>query len=237
MYGCGKGKDKGYFDNRCYGKSYGRGYSHDLWNSNDWNKSFKKNSQKDSIHIDYTLCFHCGDPCHNADSCTRDVDRNKDNVIRDICFESRRLLEREREHNLFTFSFGDHLKDKFDLTAPSNADYALLLAGFPATTSPHVFKDIKLRLENCVLVFPYCAHGSSFIFVSALAFFKDESTYRHAFRVCNGGKFKVSPHRLVAAFPVLMTQATKAMVPKATVDAHIHGAFYGASSAPLCLGL
>ena len=78
-----------------------------------------------------TLCFHCGDPCHNADSCTRDVERHKDNVIKDIYFQSRRLLEREREHNLFTFGFGDHLKDKFDLTAQSHSKYAILWAGFP----------------------------------------------------------------------------------------------------------
>ena len=35
------------------------------------------------------------------------------------------------------------------------------------------------------------------MFVSALAFFKIESTYKHAFLVCNGRKFKIGPHRLV----------------------------------------
>ena len=114
----------------------------------------------------------------------------EDNIIKDIYFELRRLLECEREHNLFTFGFGDHL------VAPSHSKYAILLAGHPATTSPHMFGDIKQRLDNCVAVFPYCAHGSSFVFVSALAFFKDVSTYKHAFRVCNGGKFKIGPHRL-----------------------------------------
>ena len=197
MYGYGKGRGKGYYNNRGHGKGYGRGYSDDRWNSNDWNNSSKKSSQNDSTRIDYTPCFHCGDPCHNADSCTRDVYRNKDNVIKDVSFESRRLLEREREHNFFTFGFGDHLKDKFDLTAPSNTKHALLLAGFPATTSPHVFKDIQQRLDNCVSVFPYGAHGFSFVFVSAWAFFKDESTYKHAFHVCNGRQFKVGPPCLI----------------------------------------
>ena len=53
------------------------------------------------------------------------------------------------------------------------------------------------KLDNCIAVFRYCAHGSSFGFVSALAFFKDKSTYKHAFRVCNGGKFNIGPHCLV----------------------------------------
>ena len=125
------------------------------------------------------------------------MEHHKDNVIKDIYFESRRLVEREQEHNLFTFGFGDHLKDKSDLRAPSHSKYAILLAGFLATTSPHVFRDIKQRMDNCVAAFPYCAHASSFVFVLALTFFKDESTYKHAFRVCNGGKFKIGPHRLV----------------------------------------
>ena len=196
MFGYGKGKGKSYFDNRGYGKGNGCGYSHDRWNANEWNNSFKKKSHKDSTRIDYTLRFHCGYPCHNADSCTHDVDHNKHDVIKDIYFGSQRLLERERERNFFTFGFGDNLKDKFDLTARSHSKYAILLAGFPATTSPHVFREIKRRLDNWVAVFPYCAYGSSFVFVSALAFFKDESIYKHAFRLCNGRKFPIGPHRL-----------------------------------------
>ena len=131
MFGCGKGKGKSYIDNRGCGKGYGGGYSQDRWNANECNNSFNKNSHKGSRRVDYTLCFHCGDPCHNADSCTRDVEHHKDNVIKDIHLESRQLLERELEHNLFTFCFGDHLKDMFDLTAPSHSKYAILLAGFP----------------------------------------------------------------------------------------------------------
>ena len=125
------------------------------------------------------------------------MEHQKDNVIKDIYFELRQLLERERRLNLFTFGFADHIKDKFDLTAPSHPKYAIPLAGFPATTSPHVFRDIKQGLDNCVAVFPYCAHGSFFVFVSALALFKDDFTYKHAFSVSNGGKFKIGPHRLV----------------------------------------
>ena len=47
-----------------------------------------------------------------------------------IFFQPWRLLERERDHNSFTFGFGDHLKDGFDLTAPSHSKYAILLADF-----------------------------------------------------------------------------------------------------------
>ena len=115
MFGYSKGKGKSYFDTRGYGKGYGRGYSHDRWNANEWNDSFKKKSHKDSTGVDYTLCFHCGHLRHNANSCTLDVEQRKDNVIKKINFESRRMLEREHEHSLFTFGLGEHLKDMFNL--------------------------------------------------------------------------------------------------------------------------
>ena len=135
-------------------------------------------------------------PCHDAESCYYSTDSEFEKMLEILFFDARGLLQRQREHNMFMFGTNDNPKNKFYFNAPANTKFGLLIADFngkPART----LEEINKRLDGCICVFPHVALGSSIIFVSDIAFLKDEPSRTHPSHVMNGGQFCITDHQLV----------------------------------------
>ena len=76
----------------------------------------------------------------------------------------------------------------FKLNAPKNTKYAALLAGLPATTSPETLEDLRKKLPNCTIVYPYTSPGSNILYVVCLCIFTDSTHPDDALKFLKKGK-------------------------------------------------
>ena len=76
----------------------------------------------------------------------------------------------------------------FKLNAPKNTKHAALLAGLPATTSPEMLEELRKKLPNCTIVYPYTSPGSNIMYVVCLCFFNDSTHLDDALKCLKKGK-------------------------------------------------
>ena len=151
------------------------------------------NNQRD----DFTLCVVCAHLCHHADIWSHSSDQETEKMPKDCSFDAGKLLQQEHEHNMFMFSTNENRNNKSDLSASATAKFRFYIAGSIPHTSPNTRKVIKKRLDGCLVVFPHLAHGNLFIFLYAIAFFKDKPSRTDAFRAMNGCRFRIGDHKVV----------------------------------------
>ena len=183
------------YDGR-HGPSHDRDYGYDeRYRTPPRSYRYARNDDRGSGYSSYTtfnLCWRCGDPSHKSSDCKAPYVKEVFQIIKDLCFEAKRILEKECDNSLFHERFfGTSVKrDNNALIWKGKMPIGLTVvtAGWDPRATFDEIHAFGSKLSNKFEgIFPFTLRNKSFCLVSCLFIFASKSPCLRLVKAINSG--------------------------------------------------